>query len=78
MEIKKVKRNGLKKLESRPDGHYSADILLHGHLEGYYADTEVRIGLSTNGRIELNKWNWPQLKDAIDSMFEAVRHERDM
>ena len=76
--MKKVKRHGQLKLEDRLNVNVQADVLLHGYLEGYYADTQTWIGVSTNNRMNFNPTTWKQFKNKVDNMFNEVKKERNM
>ena len=77
MKITKDKYHGVKVLEESVY-NVGPSTLLRGYLEGYYADTEPWVGLSTSGRINLNPRTWESLKEQVERMFEAVKEKRGM
>lgn len=50
----------------------SANVLIHGYIEEQTYSPYIKVGISANGRIELSRADWEELKSKVDTMFSEV------
>lgn len=57
---------------------YSADVIIHGYLEGqeYHRDRNILFGISMNSRANFTEEQWEHFKQKIDSIIREVKRNR--